>query len=266
MNKKIALVLGSGGARGFCHIGVIEVLLENNIPIDIVTGCSMGALIGAGFAARVSSSEMREIAHTVCNRTVFDIDIRPRNIKRSIQAGGLARGNRAMRLFKKYAGTDTQIQDCKIPFACIATDLKSHNIHTFKSGDLSTAVRASMSIPGLFLPVLHENKLLVDGGVLTRTPITQARDLGADIIIAVDAVGKPRGISSTSALGILDMSYKLMDWRAAGHEGRDADILITPDLGNQSSLSFRNNQRIIEQGRQAAIDALPQIRKLLNMN
>ncbi|MCL2851125.1 MAG: patatin-like phospholipase family protein [Firmicutes bacterium] len=263
MKKKVALVLGAGGARGFCHIGVIEVLKENKIPIDIITGCSMGALIGGGFAAGVSDEQMRAIANKVTNKTVFDFEFR---ILRSLLRGtGLARGDRAMRLFNQHAGPNTQIEDCEIKFAAIATDLNTHSLHMFKSGSLSTAVRASISIPALFRPVCIDDKILVDGGVLKRMPIAEARQLGADIIIAVDAVGSPNDISSVTTLGVLDMSYQLMDWRSARHEGREADILIIPELGSRSSLSFNNNTEIIEQGRIAATKALPQIKRLVGI-
>jgi len=258
MKKKIGLVLGAGGARGFCHIGVIEVLQENNIQIDIITGCSMGALIGGGFAAGLSSDKMRDVANRVTTRTVFDIDIR------NMFRGGLARGNRAMNLFKKYAGADTRIEDCKTKFASIATDLLRHEVHTVKKGPLCEAIRASISIPGLFQPVQYNGMTLVDGGVLKRMPISEARDLGADIIITVDAIGPPRELSSNSTFAVLDASYQSMDWRSAKHEGREADLLITPDLRDKSSFVFRNNDSAIQIGREATTKALPSILKLIN--
>lgn len=261
MRKKIGLALGAGGARGFCHIGVIEVLLENNIPINVITGCSMGALIGGGFASGVDSVEMREVARRVTNRTVFDLDLR--NLFRK---GGFARGNRSMRLFKSVVGKEATIQDCPIKFAAIATDLRNHQLHVFRDGLMSEAVRASISIPGLFQPVRldgYPDKLFVDGGVLKRMPIDEAREMGADIVIAVDAIGSPNELTSERTLGILDISYQLMDWRSARHEGRTADILIVPEMGSKSSLNFNNNERTIQAGREAAQKALPEIMRAL---
>jgi len=258
MSKKIGLVLGSGGARGFCHIGVIEVLQENNIPIDIITGCSMGALIGGGFAAGVSATRMREIASQVTTRTVFDIDIR------NIFRGGLAHGSRAMTLFRQYAG-DIHIEECNTTFRAIAADLRGQKLHVFSDGPVHEAVRASIAIPGIFHPVEHEGMLLVDGGIMKRMPISEAKELGADIIIAVDAIGAPRPPSSTSTFSILDASYQTIDWRSAQHEGQHADILITPELGTRSSFIFSQSEDAIKIGREAAIAALPSIKKLLEV-
>ena len=261
MRKKIGLVLGAGGARGFCHIGVIEVLNENNIPIDIVTGCSMGALIGGGFAAGVPTEEMRKNARQITTSTVFDIDFL--HLRSNIRSrGGLARGNRAIQIFKRLAG-ETNIEDCHIPFAAIAADMRSHKLYTFTKGPVWQAIRASISIPAIFQPMEHEGMLLVDGGLLKRMPIAEARELGADIIIAVDAIGPPRALHSTSTFSILDASYQLLDWRSAKYEGQDADVLIVPNLGDRSSFLFRNNEEAIQIGREAAIAALPQIKRVL---
>ncbi|MCL2846805.1 MAG: patatin-like phospholipase family protein [Firmicutes bacterium] len=258
--KKIGLALGAGGARGFCHIGVIEVLLENNIPIDVVTGCSMGAVVGGGFVAGVSCETMRAIANQTTNRRVFDFDIF--NIK---SKGGVARGDRAMKIYKHYIG-DKLIEECEIPFMSIATDLRNRELYEFRSGYLWRAIRASMAIPGVFHPVEHEDRLLVDGGVLKRIPIQQARDLGADIVIAVDALGPPKEMVAMSALKVIDMAYQIIDWKTAQYEARDADIMIVPDLGNKSSFKFKDNDAAIMAGREAAEKMLPQILAALGRN
>jgi len=261
MRKKVGLVLGAGGARGFCHIGVIEVLQENGIPIDIVTGCSMGAMIGGGFASGVSCQEMRASAKQITTTSVFDVDIR--NIRSNLRnVGGLAPGNRAMRIFKQFAG-EKHIEECQISFAAIAADMRSQSLHVFKTGTVWQAVRASISIPVIFQPVEHEEKLLVDGGLLKRMPISEAREMGAEIIIAVDAIGPPRELRSSQALSILDASYQMLDWRSAQYEGLAADVLIVPELGDRSSFMFRNGEEAIQRGREATIAALPRIKQLV---
>jgi len=251
--KKIGLALGAGGARGFCHIGVIEVLLENKIPINVVTGCSMGAMVGGGLVSGVSVDKMREIACEITNFKVFDLDLF--GIKRR---GGFAKGNRAMKIYAKHV-EDKNIEDCDIKFAATATDLMSHQLYTFTSGSLLGAIRASIAIPGVFHPVTCDDKLFVDGGVLERIPIQAARDLGADIVIAIDALGPPRRQNPKSALGVVDLSYQVMDWKTAQSEIKKADILITPDMGTRSSFRFRDNQDTIQAGRDAAIKMLPEI-------
>jgi len=255
--KKIGLVLGSGGARGFCHIGIIEVLQENNIPIDIVTGCSMGAMVAGGLAAGVTTEKMREVASKVTNFTVFDIDIR--NIRKM---GGFAKGNRSMKLYKQYVG-ESLIEECEIKLAIIATDLKNNELYVFKDGPIWRAVRASMSIPGLFHPICEDDKVLVDGGLLKRMPIAEARELGADVIIAVDATGPPScDFNCHSTLKVFEQAYKIIDWKTAQYEGKDADILIVPKV-TRSALRFKNNEEVIQAGRDAATEALPQILKLV---
>jgi len=263
--KKIGLALGGGGARGFCHIGVLQVLQEHNIPIHVVTGCSMGALVGGGFAAGISAETMVEVATSTSNHTVFDLDYL-RMLRLRPGEGGLAKGERAMNLYKKYVG-EKLIEECDIKFAAIASDLVSKELHVFETGPLWQAVRASMSIPGLFHPVRMDGKILVDGGVMKRIPIEEAYKLGADFVIAVDAIGPPVDIEedASSMFKIIEISYQILDWKAAQHEGKSADIVITPQMGTKSAFKFGNSEEAIQAGRDAATAALPQIFKMLGM-
>ena len=258
--KKVGVALGGGGARGFCHVGVLEVLHENGIPIDVVTGCSMGALVGGGFAAGVPFEEIYEAAKKVKNTTVLDIDLFHLN------QGGIAAGERAMKLYRKMVGEERLIEECNIKFACIATDLTECKLHVFKSGILWQAVRASMAIPGVFQPMRLDGRVFVDGGVLKRVPISEARDLGADIVIAVDAIGPPwEQTKINSVMKTIEAAFMLLDWKSTRTETASADILITPKMGDKSVFSFKNNEEAIRAGREAAIYALPQIKKLLGM-
>ncbi len=254
--KKVGLVLGAGGARGFCHIGVLEVLANNGIPIDIVAGCSMGAMIGGGFAAGIAPSEMRRIAETTNQSVIMDFDL---NITRP----GFAKGERAMRIYKGLIG-ESRIEDCKIKYAAIASDLVTNTLVTYRSGPIWKAVRSSMSIPAVFIPVYEEDRVLVDGGVLCRLPLQTARDLGADILIAVDAFGEPHpNPELKSALDVIERSYMMLDWKSVKNDIKSADITITPDMGNKSMMKFKNNLLAIEAGIAAANHALPDIVDLL---
>ncbi|MCL2540403.1 MAG: patatin-like phospholipase family protein [Firmicutes bacterium] len=258
--KKVGLALGGGGARGFCHIGVVEVLQENGIPIDVVTGCSMGAMIGGGVAAGVPIEQARKMAVAVNQQAVFDIEIR------HLFAEGLAAGKKAMKTYKKLVG-EKLIEDCSIKFAAIATDLVSSKLHVITSGTIWQAVRASVAIPGVFHPVKEDGRVLVDGGVLKRIPIEEVRELGADIVIAVDALGAPHDKPELkSVFDIIEMSYLIMDWKMAEKERKAAELLIVPEMGNKTVYEFKNNQEAIDAGRKAATDALPKIFELLKKN
>lgn len=260
--KKVGLALGSGGARGFCHLGILKVLVENNIPIDYVSGCSMGALIGACFCAGVDVDRMIEMAPRISQLALMDVRI-------SSRKQGLLKGDRAMRIVRKLIG-DTTFEQCKIPFLATATEARKGRLVTFTSGKLIDAVRASISIPIAFHSVASEEDCcLIDGGVLERIPIVELKDMGADVIIAVDALGPPaETFEFSSTHGILDMierTYLLMDWQGWQYKANDADLTITPDQGTRSPFIFKDNEYSIERGRLAALEALPKIRELVGI-
>lgn len=257
--KKVGLALGSGGARGFCHLGILKVLTESNIPIDYVTGCSMGALIGACFCAGVGVDTMIEMAPRITQMALMDVRI-------SSRRQGILKGDRAMRIVRKLIG-DTTFEQCKIPFLATATEARKGQLVQFTEGKLIDAVRASISIPIAFHSVPSDEDYLIDGGVLERIPIHQLKDMGADVIIAVDALGPPAETFEFSPMhGIMNMierTYLLMDWQGWQHRAQEADLMITPDQGARSPFVFKDNEYSIEQGRLAAVAALPQIRQLL---
>jgi len=177
--KKVALVLSGGSAYGFAHIGVIEELEKNNIPIDIITGTSMGALIGGLYSAGISTNEMKKIISKFSNIKIIDLN------PFGLTDAGLLYGNKVVKFLNKTVNSK-RIEDCEKKFACVSTDLNSGEKYVFKNGDLATAIRASISIPGIFKPVKIDNYCLVDGGASDNLPIDEARNMGADIIIAVD--------------------------------------------------------------------------------
>ena len=251
--KKVGVALGSGGARGFCHIGVLQVLAENRIPVDFVSGCSMGAIVGGCFCAGVPLEKLRETAEKITQMVVMDINISVKNF-------GLIKGRRAVNVIKPLVG-DTTIEECKIPVRATATDLTSGHLKVFDSGKLINAIRASMSIPVAFHAVETEREILVDGGVLERVPIDCCKQMGADVIIAIDALGGAPGTDyrPTGLLDAFERSYLLMDWRNCKENLKKADLVITPDQGNRSVWRFKDNAYSIECGRIAAQEMLPQI-------
>lgn len=174
---RIGLVLGSGSARGWAHIGVLKALAEANIKPDVVCGASIGALVGAVYAA----GELERFAEWVQSlgmREVFgfmDFNL----------AGGMLKGERLIDFWRRNFA-DFNIEDARMPFGAVATDLHSGAEVWLREGSIAQAVRASIALPGLFTPVIHEGRLLVDGGLVNPVPVSLARAMGADIVIAVD--------------------------------------------------------------------------------
>ncbi len=177
--KSVGLVLGSGSSRGWAHIGAIEALEENGIPIDYIAGCSVGAYVGAIYASGGLKS-LKNFILSMDGKKVFsyfDV-VFPRS--------GLLDGTRKLREFLSGHTEAKTFEDLKIPVRMVATDLESGDKVIIGSGDLFSALRATMSLPGLFAPTLRKNRWLVDGGLVDPVPVGVARAMGADIVIAVD--------------------------------------------------------------------------------
>jgi NTE family protein len=177
--KKMGLALGSGSAKGLAHIGVIKVLTANRIPIDFIAGSSMGALIGALYASGLSVEQMEDIA---CNT---DWKLTAKMFTPTLPWAGLVEGNRIRQFFRTLMG-ERNFNDLKLPFAAVATDVHTGEEIIIENGSLVEAVRASISIPGVFTPVRHQNRFLVDGGIVNPVPADVVRTMGADRVIAVN--------------------------------------------------------------------------------
>ena len=181
MSKKVHLVLGSGGARGIVHIAVIEELEKRGYEIVEVIGCSMGAVIG-GFYVSGYFKEYKEWLFSLSRSDVFDL------MDFTFTKQGFVKGEKIFAKLREMTG-DLNIQDFQIPFTAVATDMKNNREVHFKKGDMFKALRASVSIPGLFTPVIQGNKLLVDGGVLNPLPIDLVNKEKEGIVVAVDLNG-----------------------------------------------------------------------------
>lgn len=196
MNKKIGIALGGGGAKGFAHIGVLNALTSAGINFDLVAGTSVGALVGAAYA----SGRLESLENISKKFGIADI---PFLLGPTWPSKGLFSGNYIERLLNEVIRVEN-IEQLGKPFAAVCVDLNRARIVTFTEGSLSRAVRASMSIPGLFTPVIYEDMLLVDGGVLEPVPVKALHDLGADLVIAVDLLsnlsssGEPGGKAGAS--------------------------------------------------------------------
>ena len=169
---KIALVLGGGAARGFAHVGVIRALEQEQIPIDMIIGTSVGSLIGAVYASDANSFELEWTAFKLEQSDIFDY-----GIISAVTGMGLAKGDRLEKFVKSKVNHEN-IEQLKIPFAAVATDLNRGTRVVLRHGSIAKAVRASSAIPGVFQPVNHQGKLLVDGGVVDNIPISTAKGNG----------------------------------------------------------------------------------------
>ena len=276
MTPKIGLALGGGGARGLAHIGILKVLEREGIPIDAIAGTSMGGIVGGLYAAGKSIDEIEAEALKRGNISqIFKlVDLR-------FMGSGLLKGNRITKLLAGMLGAETTFADLRLPFGVVTVDYNSGREVVLKEGSVVPAVRATMSVPGIFAPVELDGHLLLDGGVLDNVPVGVTRELGAEKVIAVDVLPnfrlnvpgeepvvpplKPRGVPKeyrqlwhVELIMIAAITeFRLKDSRP--------DIIIRPELPVDMDLlmSFDRPKEAIELGERAAEAALPQIRALL---
>lgn len=288
--NKIGLVLSGGGARGAAHIGVLKILEEHNIPIDIITGTSMGAIVGGLYATGMTAAEIEEAIIRNDWRPLFQ-DSPPRaqrpfrrkeddngflvdfdmGVDRDglIFPKGLVQGQNLEMTLKRYilpVATIDDFDQLPIPFRAIATDLGSGEALAIKSGDLATAIRASMSLPGIFKPIPYNGRLLADGGIVNNLPVEIARKMGADTLIVVD-IGFP--LKETKELGsslavtrqMLTIMIVKQTQEQLSKLGPN-DILISPDLGNLDSRDFQRLEEAMTMGEKKARELSPSLSSL----
>lgn len=258
VRPKVGLALGSGGARGIAHLGVLQVFEENGIPVDIITGSSMGSVVGGIYACGTNVKLLCKMAPLLNEKEYFDI-VLPRK-------GGFLRGEKFKELIRILT-KNYNFSQTKIPFACVAVDIENGELVELSEGNLAHAIRASISIPGVFEPHQWNNRLLMDGGVLSRVPALTARNMGADIVIGVDVGyrGDTEPKRLTKMLDVLYAASDIMSWEIARQCEKDADYLILPKVRHIDPRTFHQSEECIELGRQAALDALDDIKRLLTV-
>lgn len=251
---KIALVLGGGAARGFAHIGVIQELERQNIPISLVVGTSVGSLIGAIYACCGDSAKLEAIARPIRRKDIFDYDL-----KTFLSRAGLVDGETLQKFVAQHVPCNDFAQ-LKIPFVAVATDLVAGRTVVLDRGPVDVAVRASCAIPGIFPPVRVDDQVLVDGWVLENIPVCVARQMGADIVIAVDV---SIGVADNQLGDLIDVIVQSITIMSAEHMKKSkaaADIVISPDMSGVKRMDFEKKEFCLEAGVVAARDALPEIR------
>ncbi|OEH93934.1 patatin-like phospholipase family protein [Bacillus solimangrovi] len=254
MRPKIGLALGSGGARGFAHLGVLRALQDENIPIDIIAGSSMGSLIGAFYGAGHDMSRLYKLATAFRRKYYLDF---------TVPKMGFITGNRVKDLIHIFT-KGKQIEELDVKLGVIATDLIKGTKRVFTQGNLPEAVRASISIPGIFVPVKIDGNLYVDGGVIDRVPITTARELGADLVIAVDVSHVKADVEITSIYDVIMQSIDILQDELVKSRGLDADVMIVPDVTQFSSRAFTNLEEIIQIGEEETRQHIPLIKSAIS--
>ena len=251
---RVALVLGGGAARGFAHIGVIRALEQEKVPIDLIVGTSVGSLIGAIYAYDANSMELEWTAFMLEKDSLFDY-----GLITAFTGMGVAKGDK-LEEFVKSKVPVANIENLKIPFAAVATDLNRGTSVVLDKGSVARAVRASSAIPGVFNPVEYQGRLLVDGGVIDNIPVSVAREKGADIVIAVDISENVVNFNITNIVDVMLQSITIMGAVNAKTRKKEADVLISPKVGDVGMMDFTQKKRCMLAGIEATQKMMPEIK------
>ena len=252
---KLGLALGGGAARGFAHIGVIQVLEENGIQPDMVVGTSAGSLVAAFYASGKTGAQLQWLADSMDESQLTDWTV-------PFFSRGMLRGE-ALGRYVNSQLNGAKIEDLKIPLGIVATDLQTGDGILFRRGDIATAVRASSAVPSVFEPVRIGNKDYVDGGLVSPVPVRYARQMGADIVIAVDISSRPEDAKTTDMLKVLLQTFSIMGKSISQLEMAQAEVVVRPALPDVGSAEFTARKKSIEAGRAAMKLALPALKAAL---
>ena len=284
--RKLGLALGGGGARGFAHIGVLKVLERENIKPDIIVGTSIGSIVGGALASGMMVDELEERADAFLEsdlymsselkamgdaesgaeqrmsrriQTYFRTKIR---LAQALFRPGILPG-KDMEEFINFFVPDIRIEQTAIPFGAVATDLKTGECVLLKNGSLRRAILASASVPGALSPVEVDGRQLSDGAIVCTVPARYAVEQGADVVIAV-TIDKDIVLSSElqTAVDIYVRAGEIMGFHLEQYDLKNADLIIRPELGSIHWTDFSQSKRLIAVGEAAALDSLPELRRL----
>jgi NTE family protein len=263
--KKVGLALSSGAARGLAHVGVLEVLERNGIPVDMIAGTSIGAIVGAFYAAGKDIDGIKKAVISLNRRQMLSL------ADFTIPTRGFIKGRKITEWLRSVIGS-ISFHDLKIPFACMATDISTGEEVVLRDGSVVAAVRASASMPVVFTPARLEGRYLVDGGLVDPIPVRILREMGADFVIAVSVVPylsdrvQPQDINDATShkepniLSVLIRMMYIVGYQAALSGIREADVAITPDVAHIRPDNFNRARECILQGERAAQRAIPEIK------
>ncbi len=247
---RIGLALGGGAAKGFAHIGVIKMLEANGIHPDVVAGTSAGSVVGALYASGMDPFQLQETAFSLDEASIRDV---------RLFSGGVVQGQKLQDYVNQQV-KNRPLDKLGIPFAAVATQLETGQRTVFVRGNTGQAVRASSSVPGVFEPVEINGKHYVDGGVVSPVPVDAARQLGADVVIAVDISTKASGTNPVGMINIVGQSISIMGQKLGEQELARADIVIRPKVSQIGSADFEQRNQAILEGERAALAAMPAIK------
>jgi NTE family protein len=249
---KIALALGGGAARGFAHIGVIAALEEAGIAVDMVTGTSAGSLVAAIYASGKNAAQLQEIALRMEEAEITDWTL-------PFFGRGILRGE-ALSNYVNRQVNNKLIESLPMPLGIVATDLQSGEGVLFRQGDTGRAVRASSAVPSVFAPVRVGDREYVDGGLVAPVPVRFAKQMGADLVIAVDISSAPQGNATDGSISVLLQTFAIMGKSINDYALREADVLVRPDLVGVKSGDFTAKRRAIDAGKLAMQRQMPQLK------
>ncbi len=265
--KKVGLALGSGGARGFAHLGVLKTLSSGKIPIDYLVGCSVGAIVGAYYAVHGEIESFEKLMLGMKRRELVSfLDLRA-------PTRSLIRGKKMLAYLDKLY-EHRSFKETKIPFEVVATDLRKGVEVRLRRGNLAEEVMASAAFPGVFPPVKKGRKLLVDGGIVNSTPVDVARKMGAEVVLGVDLTMKGNlMLQDPSVFEVLTRSFDILRTQAirltTQKVASEDLIIIKPKLSYKTGLgdfvkSFREKEKLIKKGSRATKEAMSKIKRLLD--
>ena len=250
---RVGLALGGGAARGFAHIGVLQVLEENGLAPDLVAGTSAGSLVAALWASGRNGHDLAVLGDAM-DETAFADWAYP--------GRGLIRGEALARFVREKTG-NRAIEQMRVPLGIAATDLDSGAGILFRRGDTGTAVRASSAVPAVFQPVKIGTREYVDGGLSAPVPVRHARDMGAELVIAVDISAVTEGQATNDAARMLLQTFSIMGRSIKAYELREADVVVAPKLPGMSGTDFSSRKLVIRAGRDAMLLKLGELREKL---
>jgi len=257
---KIALVLGGGGARGLAHIGVLKVLEQESIPVDMVIGASVGSIVGALYCAGMKIEEIEHLGEN----TGWDklTNISGAALVKLLVAESLLSTKKTEKYLSKFLG-NKKFEDLDIPFACVAADIQTGEKIIFKEGDVLKAIRASSTVPGLFKPVEYRHRFLFDGGLVDNLPTDIAEIMGADLIVAVPVEADFSKYKLESVLQILNQSIYIQGRVLDQELIKKSDILIKPHVKDITAMDLWRSEECIDAGEKAARKVIVELKNLI---